>query len=321
MIKKMSAVMLSIVMTFVIFIANPNRVSAQTATSIGVVTTQSTGLTVRSNPSTSHAKVSTLNKGSYVTLISKSNGWWKVMYAKNMYGYCSAAYITEVSASAGYVSVSSGNLNVRSGPSTGYPIQDRLANKTEIMIVSQTNGWCKIVYNGTKSGYVSSTYVAFYTQSQYTPSNLNMQNFKQTDSRWSGTVLGNSGKTILNSGCAVCCLAMTESYRTKTTITPNTMASKLNFTSGGAVYWPSNYKSSTSTAYLNTIYNKLKSNIPVLLCAKTSGGSTHYVVVRGFKGGSLTPSNFLINDPGSNSRTTLAQLYEKYPKFSKIVYY
>ena len=48
----------------------------------------------------------------------------------------------------------------------------------------------------------------------------------------------------------------------------------------------------------------------------------HFVIVKGFKGGnSLTKSNFIINDPGSNTRTTLNDFMNIYPNFYKIAYY
>ncbi|UKI48949.1 MAG: hypothetical protein L6U99_08965 [Clostridium sp.] len=52
-------------------------------------------------------------------------------------------------------------------------------------------------------------------------------------------------------GCAITSLAITESYRQNKTITPDVMLKQLNFTNGGALYWPSNYKSYIGSSYLN----------------------------------------------------------------------
>jgi hypothetical protein len=123
-------------------------------------------------------------------------------------------------------------------------------------------------------------------------------------------------------GCATTAIAMMESYRTGTTIYPNAMAKKLRYTSTGSVYWPENFVPVTSSSgYLSRIYDLLKQGKPVLLGAKNSYGSQHWVVVTGFSGGSLTAANFTINDPGSNSRVNLQQFLNAYPAFYKYFYY
>lgn len=99
----------------------PMRAEAATADSkAGVVTTASGRLNVRSSPSSSAAVAASLNKGSYVTLISRSGDWWKVEYAKGKYGYCHAGFITVTEGTPVSVAVSSGTLNVRSGAGTAY---------------------------------------------------------------------------------------------------------------------------------------------------------------------------------------------------------
>ena len=150
---------------------------------------------------------------------------------------------------------------------------------------------------------------------------LSVPNFKQTDSRWSGTYIGASGKTFAQIGCATTAVAMMESYRTGSTIYPDAMSKKLTYTSSGNLYWPSHYATVTSYS-LSAIYAKLKEGKPVLLGAKNSYGSQHWVVITGFTGGStLTASGFTIHDPGSNSRTTLQQFLNLYPTFYKYFHY
>ena len=124
-------------------------------------------------------------------------------------------------------------------------------------------------------------------------------------------------------GCATTAIAMMESYRTGTTIYPSAMVKKLSYTASGSVYWPSHYTAVTSSSgYLNTIYSQLKSGKPVLIGAKNSYGGQHWVVVTGFNGGnSLTTSAFMINDPGSSTRSTLAQFFSDYPYFYKFFIY
>ena len=125
----------------------------------GAVTTSSGSLNVRTDASTSSAVVASVKKGSYITLLSKSGSWWKVEYEKGRYGYCHADYITPIEGKA--VSVSAAvSLNVRSGPGTNYSRIGSLSSGEVVIRLSSANGWSRILYHGTKTGYVSSQYLA-----------------------------------------------------------------------------------------------------------------------------------------------------------------
>lgn len=302
--------------------------ASSTVYGAGKVTTNSTSLNVRKSASTSSSVVTTLKKNSNVTLISKTGNFWYVRYSDSGYGYCSADYITTVSTTVKTVKTSSGNLNVRSSASTSGTILTTLKSGTKVPVISTSNGWSKILYNGTKTGYVSNSYLASTTASDtsasYKAISLSgVPDFKQTDSRWANVTLGSSGQTIAKIGCATTAIAMLESKRTNTTIYPHSMANKLSYTSGGAVYWPSYYTQITSSSgYLAKIYNLLQEGKPVIVGAKKSNGSQHYVVVTGVKAtNTLTTSSFYINDPGSSTRTTLDQFFSAYPNFYKMLHY
>jgi len=293
-------------------------VSASPSRYAGAVTTRSGSLNVRKSASSASAVLTTLPKGSYVTLLSKSGSWWYVEYGKNSYGYCHADYITQVAGTGTAVRLSYGTLNVRSGPGTSYAAKDWLTNGEQVVVLSTSGAWSRILYHGTKTGYVSSKYLS----SGSTALSLSVPSFKQTDSRWANVKLGASGKTIAQIGCATTAIAMMESYRTGTTVYPDAMAHKLRYTSSGSVYWPSHYTASTSSAdYLSRILALLQRGKPVLFGAKNSWGGQHWVVVTGFTGGSVTASSFTIHDPGSHSRINLQQFLEAYPVFYKFLSY
>ena len=216
-----------------------------------------------------------------------------------------------------------GALNIRSGPGTSYSRTGSLSNGEVVIRLSDSGGWSRILYHGTKTGYVSTQYLSADTSSSgYSAVSLKVPSYKQTDSRWANVTIGSSGKTIASIGCATTGIAMMESYRTGQTIYPDAMSKKLSYTSSGSVYWPSNYTAVTSSSgYLTGIYNLLKQGKPVLLGAKNSYGSQHWVVITGFTGGSLTASSFTIQDPGSSSRTNLQQFLNAFPTFYKYFYY
>lgn len=290
----------------------------------GKVTTDSTSLYVRATASLSGTKRTALAKDSYVTLLEKNGSWWRVEYGDGLYGYCYAPYITEDAKSyAAKVSTSWENLNVRSGTSASSQILTALPKGETVIVLNTYNGWSKILYNGTKIGYVKAAYLSNAndepSQSRKAVS-LNMPSYKQYDSRWAYKTVGSSGYTMKSIGCTVTALAMTESHRTGKTITPAAMLSKLSFTPGGAVYWPNNYEAYTGKSYLAKIYEQLSEGTPVIIGAKTSSGKAHWVVVNGFVGGDLVPSSFTILDPGSTVRTKLSHLFNEYPYFYKLEY-
>jgi len=299
---------------------SPVKASAASLSSkAGAVTTSSGKLNVRSKPSSSSAVVAQVNKGSYITLISRSGSWWLVEYAKGKQGYCHADYITIVQGSPVTVATSSGSLNVRSGPGTGYGKTAALAKDEVVLLLTTSNGWSRVLYHGTKTGYVSAQYLSGY----YAAVNLNVPSFKQNDSRWAATLIGESGKSMKEIGCATTAIAMMESSRTGSSIFPDAMSRKLRYTPSGNVYWPENYAVVTNqSGLLSGIYSKLKQGKPVLFGAVNAYGAQHWVVITGYSGGSsLSASGFTINDPGTWSRTTLQQFLNAYPTFYKYFHY
>ena len=289
------------------------------AAQAGKVSTNSLPLNVRSAPG--GRVVTSLAKGSNVTLISKSGSWWYARYGENAYGYLSADYITPLGGEELTVKLTSGSLNVRSGGGTAYRVIDSLYNGDKVVRLSQSNGWSYVLYDGGKLGYVSSAYLSSGAQ-KYPSVSLSVPLYRQTDSRWSSVRLGSSGKSMASIGCTTCSVAMCESYRLGKTVRPDSLAAEVSYTSGGALYWPSNYAMSGGDSYLTEIYKLLSKGKPVIVGAKNASGGTHWIVVTGFKGGStLLASGFTINDPGSAGRTTLAQFLSAYPTLMRIVWY
>ena len=324
--KKTISIIMAMVLSLTLFPFIPKANASEKIHGAGKVTTSSTALNVRSSASSSSSVKTKLSRNSYVTLVSKSGNFWRVQYSASGYGYCHSDYITTASTKIRTVKTTSGRLRVRSSASSSASVKDYLSSGTQVTVLSTSGSFSKILYNGTKSGYVVSSYLATENTtsgSSYKAIKLSVPSYKQTDSRWANVTLGSSGQTIARIGCATTAIAMLESYRTGTTIYPNAMAKKLSYTSGGAVYWPSHYTIITSSSgYLAKVYNLLKAGKPVLIGAKKSSGSQHYVVITGVKStNSLTTSSFYINDPGSNTRTTLNQFFADYPNFYKMMHY
>lgn len=321
--KKIISLILAVVITATILMP-VNAKAADATSTAGAVNITSGTLNVRARNSTGSAVVASLKKHSFVTLISKSGSWWKVEYSDDRYGYVYSDYIRTMSSQPMTVSISSGSLNVRSGPSTTYAKTGSLSKGETALVLSTSGEWKRILYHGTKTGYVSAKYLQTSSSGTvYDAVSLNVPDYKQTDPRWANTAIGSSGKTIEKIGCATTAIAMMQSYRTGTTIYPDAMSKKLSYSSSGNVYWPSDYIVVTSSSgYLSKIYELLKQGKPVLFGAKNSYGGQHWVVITGYKGANtLSASDFIINDPGSQTRTTLGQLLNSYPVFYKYFHY
>ena len=318
-IRKFISFLSAVILLLALFPGLPHASAATVNSKAGAVTTSGGQLNVRAAATSSATVITSLKKGSYVTLISRSGSWWKVEYAKGKYGYCHSDYITVVEGTPVSVTTQSGGLNVRSGAGTSFPRTAVLSKGETVLLLTSSGDWSRVLYHGVKTGYVSSRYLS----SAYPAVSVNVPSFKQMDQRWADLEIAESGKTMAQIGCATTAIAMVESFRTGTTITPAAMIHKLRYTPSGNVYWPEHYRAVTNgNGYLSAIYEKLKQGKPVLLGARNVYGSQHWVVVWGWNGGSkLTASGFRIHDPGSGSRTTLQQFLNSYPEFYKYFYF
>jgi len=287
----------------------------------GLVDTDGFNLNVRSSPSTNSTIKAKLKDDSYVTILNESGKWYYVEYKDNNYGYVHRDYIDILSTNTKTVNTATSALNVRSGPSTSYPKIESINNYDKVVILKDYNYWSYILFEGNKTGYVYKSYLKSDSY-KYPSITLNVTSYKQYDSKWASKLIPNTNKTVKQIGCLVTSLAMAESYRLGTTVTPINMINKSSFTSTGSIYWPNNYITSTTyQSYFSKIYEKLKEGKPVLMGAKTKSGNQHWVVIYGYNGSNtLSSSNFLINDPGS-TKTTLTQFINDYPYFYKLAYY
>ncbi len=319
--SKMKRSISAVICTAIILSSFAFSAQAKTAAypKAGTVSTVSGRLNVRSTAGGSI--LTSIDKGSYVSLLEESNGWYKLEYSAGKYGYSSADYITKLESSYGAkVKTTSGRLNVRANAHG--EIINALTSGTQVTVISESNGWSRIIFNGMNMGYVSSKYLV-KTESGYSAVSLSVPDYKQTDPRWASTKIGGTKYTINQIGCTTTALAMTESYRTGKSIYPDAMAKSLSYTSSGSLYWPNNYSTTTDfDNYMERIYSLLKQGKPVIIGAKKANGSQHWVVVTGASAVTeLTPTAFKINDPGAASRTNLGQFFTSFPYLHKIVWY
>ena len=150
-----------------------NTVQGKTGTVINV--NESSYLNFRSGPSTSYTVIGKLSEGTTFTIISESNGWYKINY-NGTTGYVDGNYVSDSGSNSSSSNSSTGtssttsnsssnktgtvtnlegynNLNLRQGAGTSYSIIGELPSGATVTVLSQDNGWDKVSYNGT-TGYV-----------------------------------------------------------------------------------------------------------------------------------------------------------------------
>lgn len=152
------ALAVMLISTLLLPVLIPAASAADATSAAGIVTAGN--LNVRSTASTSGSILSVLPYRSYVTLIWKTGDWYYVEYAGTRYGYVSAKYIQYVYGTyAAKTSVSTGSLNIRSGSGESYSVTGTVATGKTVLVLSDSNGWSCILYDGTKTGYVSAQYL------------------------------------------------------------------------------------------------------------------------------------------------------------------
>ena len=159
---------------------------------------------------------------------------------------------------------------------------------------------------------------------------LDVPYFKQNDPEWKDVKIAT--RTIGAVGCTTTSIAMIYSYHNGTRTTPEGMMDLLSY-SGNDLLWSSVTDLTFSLTYcertgekgvaegvLESILAALELGHPVMFGATASGKSTsnqHWVVIYGYSGNpsSLDADDFMILDPNSSKRNTLADFlqYKPYP--------
>ena len=127
--------------------------TAFAATEYKVITADAVNF--RSGPSTSYSSLGSFNKGDKVEYLGTSGSWVQVKY-DNKTGYVYGSYVGDYSYTKYVIATT---LNVRSGAGTSYSVLGSLSKGIKVEVISTTNGWSKINYNGS-IGYVSSQYLS-----------------------------------------------------------------------------------------------------------------------------------------------------------------
>lgn len=125
----------------------------------GVGTVTGDCLRLREQANTDCAILTTVAKGTDVTVLdNQPDGWYKVDWNGTV-GYMSADYLSvTLQAQTGTLDTDGSTLNLRAGPGTDFDALVFIPADAVLTITGIENGWYKTSYNG-MTGFVSSDYV------------------------------------------------------------------------------------------------------------------------------------------------------------------
>ena len=118
-------------------------------------------LNIRTGRGTNYKILTTIPKGTEVSVSEISGGWGKVSY-KGHTGYSAMKYLSLIKTVATNYKVNTGSskgLNLRSSRNTSSRVLLSIPNGTPLAITDISNGWGKTTYKG-KTGYVYMQYVS-----------------------------------------------------------------------------------------------------------------------------------------------------------------
>lgn len=122
-----------------------------------LLTTKTVGGSVhlRSGAGSGTASLGTLKRGDFLKAVGRSGDWINVVTTNNKVGYVHKNYVA-----FGVTASTTGNVNFRKGPGTGYARISTLASGTAITVLSIEGSWAR-AKAGSTIGYVSTGYFTF----------------------------------------------------------------------------------------------------------------------------------------------------------------
>ena len=122
-------------------------------------------LNLRAYPSAQSTSLGKYASGTWVIVTGDAgNGWYSVRMLGSKSGYMSGSYlnfgVNSTSATVKYAN--GGYVNLRSGPSTDYPVTMRVTTGTQVTVVNDSGEWDYIAVNSngtTVYGYMYETYI------------------------------------------------------------------------------------------------------------------------------------------------------------------
>lgn len=130
--------------------------AAQHAAAYEKVQVTASALNVRTGPSTGYGVIGKVYSGQKYVQVGTSGSWRKIWFS-NTTGWVHGSYVTAVTATQKIVTAS--NLNIRTGPGSGYYKVGTAPNGSSWVIIGSSGSWQKIYYKGA-SRWAYGTYLS-----------------------------------------------------------------------------------------------------------------------------------------------------------------
>lgn len=128
----------------------------------GAATVDASALNIRKGAGTEYDRVTTVVEDERLVVLEKTNDdWWKVNYCGHE-GYVAAEYLKDDLKAENFKptrfegTVTASSARVRQKPSTSAATLATAANGKELTVIGINNGWYKVIYSGSKEGYIRS---------------------------------------------------------------------------------------------------------------------------------------------------------------------
>ena len=153
-----ASIMLAFFLVITAFAPTAKASDRSLKSGIGFVTASS--LRLRSEASSTSETLDYAPGNDVAVVLGKSGSWYKVNYNLQI-GYMHQDYLeytTKENSELGYGKINGNNVNVRSGPSTSYPVLTTAYKGDKAYIIGINNQWFKVIF-GEHIGYIRSDYV------------------------------------------------------------------------------------------------------------------------------------------------------------------
>lgn len=167
-----------LILFFVIGVVSPNLKASAASSSIQIT---GDSVNVREGPGLNYKVISQVKKGEKFSLLTEKKDWVQIKLSNGKKGWVASWLVKKIVTSPtkpvnppnkpsdekiGTVTASA--LNVRSKPSINGSIIGTLYNGAKVTVISQSNGWTEIRFNG-KTAWVSSEFVKLNGSTQPVP--------------------------------------------------------------------------------------------------------------------------------------------------------
>lgn len=116
-------------------------------------------INVRKSPSTSSQVLDQLPKGAQVSILSSSDGWYKVS-RDGIVGWASSEFVSIKQVSSKSGKITSEDVNLRSEPTTDAEVLTTLSSGTKVSVYSRSENWYKVKTAGGTTGWIHKDFIS-----------------------------------------------------------------------------------------------------------------------------------------------------------------